>query len=113
MLTISTSNYQVTYQGVCYRTEVAACLKYMKEEDWRNHVLEGSTEGVDERLSGDIIKGWLQTYCMEADAAMGALRAALESGTVGQAHRQKAETLLRRWVQIKDICEDASRAIDL
>lgn len=108
-----TRNYQVTSQGVCYRTEVAACLKYMKEENWRNHVLEGSTEGVDEKLSGDIIKGWLQTYCMEAEAAVDALRAAMESDAVVQAHRQKGETLLRRWAQIKEVCESASRAIDL
>jgi hypothetical protein len=85
----------------------------MKEEDWRNHVLEGSTEGVDEKLSEDIIKGWLRTYCAEADAAVDALRAAMESDPVVQTHRQKAETLLRRWVQIKEVCESASRAIDL
>lgn len=112
MLTMP-SNYQVTYQGVCYRTEVAACLKYMKEEEWRNHVLEGSAEGVDESLSEDIIKGWLQTYCTEAGAAVQILRAALESDAVVQAHHQKAETLLRRWAQIKEVCESASRAIDL
>ncbi|KAJ5296674.1 Complex I intermediate-associated protein 30 [Penicillium atrosanguineum] len=106
-------NYQVTWQGVCYRTEVAACLKYMKEEDWRNHVLEGSTEGVDENLSENIIKGWLQTYCTEADAAVNALRAAMESDAVVQANHQKAETLLRRWAQIKGVCESASMAIDL
>lgn len=98
---------------MCYRTEVAACLKYMKEEDWRNHVLEGSTEGVDEKLSEDIIKGWLRTYCAEADAAVDALRAAMESDPVVQTHRQKAQTLLRRWAQIKEVCESASRAIDL
>jgi hypothetical protein len=85
----------------------------MKEEDWRNHVLEGSTEGVDEKLSEDIIKGWLRTYCAEADAAVDVLRAAMESDPVVQTHRQKAQTLLQRWAQIKELCESASRAIDL
>ncbi|KAJ5798104.1 uncharacterized protein N7503_007400 [Penicillium pulvis] len=100
--------YQVTPYGVCYRTEVAACLMYMKEEDWRNFVLEGSTENVDAQKSETIIKGWLHTYASEADATMGAIRVALESNEVVRKHRQKAETLLRRWGQIKDICERAS-----
>lgn len=102
------SEYQVTPYGVCYRTEVAACLMYMKEEDWRNYVLEGSTDNVDAQKSETIIKGWLHTYASEADATMGAIRVALESNAVVQKHRQKAETLLRRWGQIKDICERAS-----
>ncbi|KAJ5639723.1 uncharacterized protein N7484_007585, partial [Penicillium longicatenatum] len=100
--------YQVTPYGVCYRTEVAACLMYMKEEDWRNHVLEGSTDNVDVQKTETIIKGWLHTYAKEADATMSAIKVALESNAVVQIHRQKAETLLRRWEQIKDICERAS-----
>lgn len=110
---IYTSNYQVTSQGVCYRTEVAACLKYMKEEDWRNHVLEGSSEGVDEKQSEAIIKGWLGTYRAEADAAISTLRAAMESDAGVKVHREKAEMLLRRWTQIKKICESAAAAVDL
>jgi pyrroloquinoline quinone (PQQ) biosynthesis protein C len=85
----------------------------MNEEDWRNHVLEGSTECVDEKVSESIIKGWVRTYAAEADAAMDSLRTAMQSNAVVQAHRQKAETLLRRWGQIKEICESALEAIDL
>lgn len=110
---IYTRNYQVTSQGVCYRTEVVAHLTYMKEEDWRNHVLEGSTKGVDEKRGEAIIKGWLETYRTEADAAMNTLRAAMESDSGVKAHRQKAEMLLRRWAQIFLICESAAAAVDL
>lgn len=85
----------------------------MNEEDWRNHVLEGSTEGVDEKKSEAIIKGWIRTYAAEADATMKSLQSAMQSNAVVQAHRQKAETLLRRWAQIKEICESALQAIDL
>lgn len=85
----------------------------MKEEDWRNHVLEGSTKGVDEKQSEAIIKGWLQTYRAEADAAMNALQAARESDAVVQTNWPKADTLLRRWAQIKEICASAANAIDL
>lgn len=85
----------------------------MKGEDWRNHVLEGSTNGVDEKQSEAIIKDWLQTYRAEADTTMNALRAARESDAVVQTNRHKADTLLRRWAQIKKICESAANAIDL
>lgn len=85
----------------------------MKEEDWRNHVLEGSTQGVDEKQSEAIIKGWLETYRAEADAAMNTLRAAMESDAGVKTHRPKAEMLLRRWAQIKKICESAAAAVDL
>jgi hypothetical protein len=85
---------------------------YMEEEDWRNH-LEGSTEGVDEKKSEDIIKGWLKTYAAEADATMSALRTAMDSNTVPETHHGKAEYLLRRWKQIKNICESASNALSL
>lgn len=85
----------------------------MNEENWRNHILEGSTDGVDEKKSETIIKRWIRTYAAEADATMSALRTAMESNAEVQAHRQKAEMLLRRWVQIKEICESALKFIDL
>ncbi|KAF7717287.1 Uncharacterized protein PECH_007566 [Penicillium ucsense] len=106
-------NYQLVSQGVCYRTEVAAALVYMSEEDWRSHVLEGSTKGLDENKSETIIKGWIRTYAAEADAAIASLQQAMKSHAVVKAHRQKAETLLRRWTQIKSICESGLASIDL
>ncbi|KAJ5692184.1 hypothetical protein N7462_001607 [Penicillium macrosclerotiorum] len=105
-------NYQLTSHGVCYRTEVAACLKYMNEEDWRNHILEGSTEGVDEKKTEAIIEGWIRAYAGEADAAMKYLQEAITTNPVLQAHRSKAETLLRRWTQIKKICNNALSVAD-
>lgn len=85
----------------------------MNEEDWRNHVLEGSTKGVDEKQSGAIIKGWLEIYRAEADAALKTLRAAMESDAEVKTHQEKAETLLRRWAQIKRICESAAESVGL
>ena len=106
------SNYSVNSEGVCYRTEIAACLMYMEEEDWRNH-LEGSTEGVDEKKSEAIIRGWLKTYVDEGEATINELRGAMESGALPKTHHEKAETLLRRWKQIQSICESASNALSL
>ncbi|KAJ5114689.1 hypothetical protein NUU61_000448 [Penicillium alfredii] len=106
-------NYQVTLHGACYRTEVAACLKYMNEEDWRNHVLEGSSQGLDENKSEATIKDWIQNYAMEAEMAIATLQAAMETNTVVREHRSKAEMLLRRWQQIKDLCGHAAQAVSV
>ena len=105
------SNYQVTPHGPCYRTEVAACLSYMKEEDWRNHVLEGTTHGLDEDRSEVTLKRWILAYATEAQATIIALQTAIDNDTTVQAHRQKAETLLRRWEQIRNLCDNAAKTV--
>ncbi|KAJ5624579.1 hypothetical protein N7510_000888 [Penicillium lagena] len=104
-------NYHVTRQGVCYRTEVAACLTYMNEEDWQNHVLEGSSQGLDEATSEDTIKIWIRAYRNEADTSMAALRTVIDGSPELREHRQKLEMLLRRWVQIWDLCDRALKAV--
>lgn len=85
----------------------------MKEEDWRNHVLEGQSQGLDESQSEATIKRWILTYAAEADATIAALQKAMELNTTVQAHRPKAEMLLRRWRQIKDLCDHATKTISV
>ncbi|KAJ5219883.1 hypothetical protein N7468_009087 [Penicillium chermesinum] len=105
--------YRVHADGVCYRTEVAASLVYMEEEDWRNHVLEGSTKGMDVKKLTAVIGGWLQTYITEAEATIKSIEEAEETNAVIQAHHAKAQSLRRRWAQIKNICETALKEISL
>ncbi|KAJ5110909.1 hypothetical protein N7532_001444 [Penicillium argentinense] len=106
-------DYSVTSDGVCYRTEVAACLVYMEEEQWRNHVLEGSEEGFDEKKTNIIIQGWLKAYLSEAEVTVSALHTAMKSGAVPEAHHGKAEALIRRWAQIHRVLEGALSATSL
>ncbi|KAJ5336995.1 uncharacterized protein N7506_005017 [Penicillium brevicompactum] len=106
-------NYQVTPHGPCYRTETAACLSYMKEEDWRNHVLEGQSQGLDESRSEATIKRWILTYAAEAEAGISAINKAIEVNPTVQEHLPKAELLLKRWKQIKDLCEHAAETVSI
>jgi hypothetical protein len=85
----------------------------MKEEDWRNHVLEGQSRGLDESLSEATIKRWILTYAAEADVGITTLQKALEANTTVQEHRPKAEMLLKRWKQIKELCEHAAETISV
>jgi hypothetical protein len=85
----------------------------MKEEDWRNHVLEGQSQGLDESRSMATIKRWILTYAAEADATITALQKAMELNTTVQAHRSKTDMLLRRWGQIKNLCDHAAKTVSV
>lgn len=83
----------------------------MNEEDWQNHVLEGSSQGLDEATSEGTIKTWIRAYRNEVDTTMAALRTAIDTSPEVREHRQKAEMLLRRWAQIGDLCDRALEAV--
>ncbi|GKZ36961.1 hypothetical protein AbraIFM66950_008227 [Aspergillus brasiliensis] len=97
-------NYQLTSEGVCYRTEIAAGLTYMPLRDWQDYVLGYSTEGVDEKMSAAVIRGWIKVYIKEADVAI----ARLEDLYLAQTEDQGViRMLLKRWRQIRSLCEEA------
>ncbi|GIC86574.1 uncharacterized protein Aud_002948 [Aspergillus udagawae] len=103
-------NYEVTATGACYRTEIAACLKYMTRRDWRNYALGYSTKGCDAQKSNAIIQEWILAYAKEADTTIAALEA-LGSKEMDQKYTGKVSTLVRRWKQIKGLCDKASEAV--
>ena len=112
------SNYQLTSRGVCFRTEVAACIKYMTRTDWQNHILGISTRGVDAMRTNAIIRGWIATYLQEADemiAMLEKMRTARKENTQnkneGITDNGRLEILLARWYQIRKLCEDAVQAL--
>ncbi|KNG85878.1 putative SET domain-containing protein [Aspergillus nomiae NRRL 13137] len=109
-LTYTRSNYQLTATGVCYRTEIAACINYMSLEDWRNYVLGYSTKGADEKKSEAIIQGWIRAYSNEADTVITTLEEKGSSQT-DQKDQQRAKMLKKRWTQIRDLCAKASKAV--
>ncbi|KAE8350286.1 SET domain-containing protein [Aspergillus coremiiformis] len=103
-------NYQLTATGVCYRTEIAACIKYMPSEDWRNYVLGYSTKGADEKKSEAIIQGWIRMYLNEVDMTIAALEKT-GSNLADPNDQQKIKMLTKRWTQIRDLCVKASDAV--
>ena len=97
-------NYQLTSEGVCYRTEIAAGLTYMPLRLWQDYVLGYSTDGVDEKMSAAVIRGWIGVYIKEADEAV----ARLEDLYIAQTEDQGViRMLLKRWRQIRALCEEA------
>ncbi|KAL4997624.1 hypothetical protein BDV10DRAFT_89305 [Aspergillus recurvatus] len=102
-------NYQVMATGVCYRTEICACISYMRPEDWQNYVLGYSTRGVDAKKSEDVIRGWIRAYMEEADLTTHELENFQSS--LEERHQGKAQMLLKRWRQIKDLCRIALETV--
>ncbi|PLB52374.1 SET domain-containing protein [Aspergillus steynii IBT 23096] len=103
-------NYQLTAEGVCYRTEIAACIKYMAVEDWRNYTLGYSTKNFDAAKSEAIIREWIKTYANEADTVIASLEKAgsQEADLKGS---DKVKALLKRWTQIKTLCDQALQTV--
>ncbi|RJE23211.1 SET domain protein [Aspergillus sclerotialis] len=99
--------YQVTATGVCFRTEIAACVKYMTRKDWQNYVLGHSTKGVNSVTTRKVIQAWIHTYTKEAETAVGTLRSCSER----HMYPQKIEMLLKRWAQIICVCVKAIDSI--
>lgn len=105
MITNNPSNYQVTSTGACYRTEIAACIKYMTPKNWQNYVLGYSTKGVDDKKTETIIRKWIKAYAGEASTTIAKV-GDMTSQTDG-----RIEMLLRRWKQIYDLCQQAVEAV--
>ncbi|KAL4894164.1 SET domain-containing protein [Aspergillus ambiguus] len=103
-------NYQVTVEGACYRTEIAACIKYMALDDWRNYALGYSAKGVDADKTTAIIKEWIAAYANEAHTTTSLLKNAA-SGEQDPKNQEKLAWLLRRWRQIEDLCKTATEAV--
>ena len=95
---------------MCYRTEIAACIKYMAVEDWRNYTLGYSTKNFDATKSEAIIREWIKTYANEADMVIASLEKAgsQEADLKGS---DKVKALLKRWTQIKTLCGQALQAV--
>lgn len=82
----------------------------MAVEDWRNYTLGYSTKGFDAKRSEAIIREWITTYANEADTVITALEKT-RSQEVDQKDRDKVELLLKRWKQIKSLCDQALQAV--
>ncbi|PGH16520.1 hypothetical protein AJ79_01625 [Helicocarpus griseus UAMH5409] len=106
-------NYKLTSSGPCSRTQVAACIKYMTRANWRKYALGRSTKGVKIKKTAHIIRGWIEVYIKESEAAILTLEAILSTkGAAIAKWEEKIAICLDRWNQIRRLCENASTALD-
>ncbi|KAJ9352244.1 hypothetical protein DTO027B9_5945 [Paecilomyces variotii] len=103
-------NYQLTPAGPCFRTEVAACLKYLPAKDWRSYVQGQSTRGVSPKKTSTVVRAWIGRYRKEAEETIGILERRIENekkGGESKEDREKLDVVLGRWRQIRGLCESA------
>ena len=98
-------NYNLTAEGVCYRTQVAVRAMTLQPRDWKKF-LKGHTQREEARDSSRadafIAVNVLRTYKGDAMRALEAL-ATIEDRDL----ESQKEILVKRWTQIRDIIEKA------
>ncbi|PGH26715.1 hypothetical protein AJ80_01661 [Polytolypa hystricis UAMH7299] len=104
-------NYQITDSGPCFRTEMAACIKYMPAEDWARYAAGDQPQSFSQKKTNAIISGWIREYVKEANHAILELTKILEEGG-GSSVDSRAQTILRRWRQILALCNTVLESLN-
>ncbi|KAG5293902.1 SET domain-containing protein [Histoplasma capsulatum G186AR] len=102
-------NYRITSEGPCYRTEVAACMKYMTPDDWNSHILGYQPASFDQRKTNLIIAAWIRAYIHESEVALLKLTALQLDGKYRREPQFKI--IYMRWKQIIELCNGALKAV--
>ncbi|KAL4939933.1 hypothetical protein BDV06DRAFT_230736 [Aspergillus oleicola] len=99
-------NYELTASDVNTSVINTASMKYMSRQQWRDYVNDVSEEGFDGKKTAGVIRGWVEAYLRECDAALDALNGLSKSITT-DSDKEKLELIVARWEQIKQLCEGA------
>ncbi|KAK2758049.1 hypothetical protein FQN54_004455 [Arachnomyces sp. PD_36] len=108
----------------CYRTEVAACIKYMSNKNWLSFVRGHSSAPFDCLKTDEVIRLWIGEYKKGAEMIIG--QVVMEYGIgvgVGMKRKRVGEvegeedvrvlTVLRRWRQVVELCEGGLRYLKI
>lgn len=85
-------------------------MKHMPRRSWRKYV-RGEGPGPDERHVNRTIAGWIAAYTKEAGVALEKLHEMLRAEQ-DESVKRKGERLVRRWEQIRRLCEEAASKLD-
>ncbi|KAL4797910.1 ribosomal N-lysine methyltransferase [Aspergillus venezuelensis] len=100
-------NYELTASGVNTSVIAAASIQYMNRQQWRDYVNNGSEEGFDGEKTAGVIRGWFEAYLRECKAALDSIEG-LSKCTITDSDKEKLESILARWRQIRQLCEGAT-----
>ncbi|OJI96721.1 hypothetical protein ASPVEDRAFT_251273 [Aspergillus versicolor CBS 583.65] len=104
-------NYKITQNGPCSRTQDVACMVCMRPKKWQEYALHRSNDTTRRKLMTDTINNWISMYLQVCTLRIRALQStAANSPSVGLDEKNgpdnlKLWTLLKRWIQMRDICE--------
>ncbi|KAL4802474.1 hypothetical protein BDV18DRAFT_163876 [Aspergillus unguis] len=87
-------DYKVTQNGPCSRTQKVACLTFMNPNKWREYILDPSVNGPDRETMTNTINGWVDTHLKNCLSTIRTLE-----------DEPRLSILLKRWSQIRDLCE--------
>ena len=104
------SDYKVNSSGVCDRTRTAAYIKQLGHQQWCDHVHVLDQVKDSDEIS-NILRGWVAAYLEESKLNIESLEEMyMEQASVSPVEERRSGVLLRRWYQIKSLCEYALKA---
>lgn len=117
LLTRIFSHFEVNANGASPSVEVVASLKCMTRSEWEDYVLDPSSSDLVPNAR-KLIRHWIQVYLDESIHAIEKIetkqREGLASGEPNclpnnqdSSLTNQQSSLLRRWTQIKNMCENA------
>ena len=74
----------------------------LSPEKWQEYALHRSIDTTDRELMTATINGWVGTYLKEC---VSTIRSLQSMATQSEHEKLKVSTLLKRWTQIRDLCE--------
>lgn len=96
-------------------------MTFMSPKKWQEYILHRSINATDREIMTDTINGWVGTYLKECISTIRTLESMRAASSLAEVNGQgghddlKLSTLLKRWIQMRDLCEtmlnDTNRTI--
>ncbi|KAK2743410.1 hypothetical protein FQN57_004875 [Myotisia sp. PD_48] len=104
-------NYHMTADVTSYRTEVAACAKYMNGNDFRRMVAGVQPPIFHRRIMNTVIRSWISRLESEANDMLDTM-STLSVAQSDEQGQQRVRLLRLRWTQIRDTCISAMNSLE-
>lgn len=85
----------------------------MNREKWRQYILGRLTKDTDPKKTAGIISGWVSSFLQESVAAIQTLETMKTADGWRTPATAKLSTVLKRWNQIRSLCEDNLHATNV
>jgi len=112
----STSDYTLSSDGPCFRTEVVARVDVLDKRRWLGYIAgtwtdendtQNTREDSTEVVAGARVARWIAHYWNEAHVALKYLEKVDVDGLVFHGNAYAKDVLISRWEQIERMCAEA------
>lgn len=91
---------------------MVARMKYVDRGDWRRHISNPSKRRTDPKKTASNINRWVGLYLKASMTAVQMLENRLKDTELPSCEAERLSSVLKRWKQIKRLCEGALHRIN-